>query len=235
MEKIFNYFDQRYRDTILGKSPSDDGPVITLSRLTGCDARKVAQNLVDELNKKLGSNKWKWVDKDLVYAIAKELNIDSQRIENFYKGNELSQVSEMIMAFSGGFVSDLRVKKAIRDIVLSMCKEGYIVLIGRGGVSIAQSIKNSLHIRLIAPFYWRVENIMKRKGMNIEAAEEFVLEADKNRFALIQTFLDKKSLLIDHLFDATINRSSFTPQEISEMILTMFEKKVLRPKTELKI
>jgi cytidylate kinase len=139
------------------------------------------------------------------------------------------------MAFSGGFVSDLRVKKAIRDIVLSMCKEGYIVLIGRGGVSIAQSIKNSLHIRLIAPFYWRVENIMKRKGMNIEAAEEFVLEADKNRFALIQTFLDKKSLLIDHLFDATINRSSFTPQEISEMILTMFEKKVLRPKTELKI
>jgi len=235
MEKIFNYFDQRYRDTILGKSPSDDGPVITLSRLTGCDARKVAQSLVDELNKKQGSNKWKWVDKDLVYAIANELNIDSQRIENFYKGNELSQVSEMIMAFSGGFVSDLRVKKAIRDIVLSMCKEGYIVLIGRGGVSIAQSIKNSLHIRLIAPFYWRVENIMKRKGMNIEAAEEFVLEADKNRFALIQTFLDKKSLLIDHLFDATINRSSFTPQEISEMILTMFEKKVLRPKTELKI
>ena len=235
MEKIFNYFDQRYRDTILSKPPSDDGPVITLSRLTGCDARQVAQSLVDELNKKLGSNKWKWVDKDLVYAIAKELSIDTQRIENFYKGNELSQVSEMIMAFSGGFVSDLRVKKAVKDIVLSMCKEGYIVLIGRGGVSIAQSIKKSLHIRLIAPFYWRVENIMKKKGMTLEAAEEYVIESDKNRFTLIQTFLDKKSLLIDHLFDATINRSSFTPQEISEMILTMFEKKVLRPKAELKI
>jgi len=60
------------------------------------------------------------------------------------------------MAFSGGFVSDLRVKKAIRDVVLSMCKEGYIVLVGRGGVSIANEIADALHIRLIAPFYWRV-------------------------------------------------------------------------------
>jgi cytidylate kinase len=235
MEKIFNYFDQRYRDTILSKPPSDDGPVITLSRLTGCDARLVATNLVDGLNKKQGSKKWRWVDKDLVYAIANDLNIDTQRIENFYKGNELSDVSEMIMAFSGGFVSDQRVKKAVKDIVLSMCKEGYLVIIGRGGVSIAQPIKNSLHIRLIAPFYWRVENIMKKKGMDLETAEEFVVESDKNRFSLIQTFLDKKSLVIDHLFDATINRSSFTPEEISEMVLTMFEKKVLRPKAELKI
>ena len=50
----------------------------------------------------------------------------------------------MIMAFSGGFVSDLRVKKAIHDVVLSICKEGHIVLVGRGGVSIARDIKDSL-------------------------------------------------------------------------------------------
>lgn len=231
MEKIFNYFDERYRESILNKPAAEDGPVITLSRLTGCDARLVAQNLVDDLNRTYGSKKWKWIDKDIVYAIAKELNTDSQRIENFYKGNELSSISEMIMAFSGGFISDLRVKKAVRDIVLSLCKTGHIVLIGRGGVSIAQGIKNSLHIRLIAPFYWRVENIMKKNKMDIEAAEEFILESDKNRFAMIQTFLEKKTVIIDHLFDATINRSSFTVQEISDLILFMFEKKLAQQRT----
>lgn len=225
MEKFFDYFDGRYRESILNKPTVYDGPVITISRLTGCDARQVAEILADDLNRKYGITKWKWVDKDIIYAIAKELNTNAQRVENFYKGIELSNISEMIMAFSGGFVSDLRVKKAIKDVVLSMCKEGFIILVGRGGVSIASVISNALHIRLIAPFYWRVENVMKKKQMDIETAEEYVLDTDEKRFNLIQTFLEKKPLNIDYLFDASINRSSFSIQEISDLILSMYEKK----------
>ncbi len=234
MEKFFDYFDGRYRESILKKAPADDGPVITISRLTGCDARQVAAILADELNHKFGTNKWRWVDKDIIYAIAKELNTDAQRVENFYKGFELSNLSEMIMAFSGGFISDLRVKKAIKDVVLSMSKEGYIILVGRGGVSIAHEIEDALHIRLIAPFYWRVENVMKKKAMNIEAAEKYVVDTDEKRFNLIHTFLDKKPLNIDYLFDTTINRSSFSIQDIADMIVTMFEKKVSRQIAERK-
>ncbi len=234
MEKFFNYFDDRYRDSILNKPPADDGPVITISRLTGCDARQVAAILAEGLNRKYDTTKWKWVDKDIIYAIAKELNTDTQRVENFYKGIELSNISEMIMAFSGGFVSDLRVKKAIKEVVLSMCKVGYIILVGRGGVSIAHDITDALHIRLIAPFYWRVENVMKKKEMNIEAAEEYVVNTDEKRFNLIHTFLEKKPLNIDYLFDATINRSSFSIQEISDLILSMYEKKICRQIAERK-
>ena len=234
MEKFFDYFDGRYRESIMNKPQTDDGPVITISRLTGCDARQVAALLVEDLNRKFGTKKWRWVDKDIIYAIAKELNTETQRVENFYKGIELSNLSEMIMAFSGGFVSDLRVKKAIKDVVLAMCKEGHIILVGRGGVSIGNEIADALHIRLIAPFYWRVENVMKKKEMNIETAEEYVVDTDEKRFNLIRAFLDKKPLNIDYLFDATINRSSFTIQELSELIITMYEKKVCRQIAERK-
>jgi cytidylate kinase len=234
MEKFFDYFDNRHRESSLKKTGTDEGPVITISRLTGCDARQVAESVVDSLNRKSGTSKWKWVDKDIIFDIARELNTNTERVENFYKGIELSNMSEMIMAFSGGFVSDLRVKKAIRDVVLSICKDGYIVLVGRGGVSIAHDIADSLHIRLIAPFYWRVENVMKKKKIDIEAAEEFVVDTDEKRFHLIQTFLDKKPLNIDYLFDTTINRSSFTIQEISDLILSMYEKKVCRQISERK-
>lgn len=226
MEKFFNYFDDRYRESILRKAPADDGPVITISRTTGCDARQVAANLAESLNLRFSTTKWKWVDKDIIYAIAKELDTDAQRVENFYKGITLSNLSEMIMAFSGGFVSDLRVKKAIKEVVLSMCKEGHIILVGRGGVSIAKDITDALHIRLIAPFYWRVENVMRKKEMTLEAAEKYVIETDEKRFSLIETFLDKKPLNIDYLFDATLNRSSFSIQDISDMIVKMYDKKV---------
>ncbi len=228
MKKIFDYFDSRYRDSIMNKPVSEDGPLITISRLTGCDARQVAEKVVDNLNRRFATNKWKWIDKDIIYNIARELNTEPERVENFYKGMELSNLSEMIMAFSGNFISDLRVKKAIRDVVLSMCKEGHLVLVGRGGVSIAHDIKDSLHIRLVAPFYWRVENIMKKRNIAIEAAEEFVVETDEKRFNLIQTFLDKKPLTIDYLFDATINRASFSTEETAEMIADMYSKKITR-------
>jgi cytidylate kinase len=234
MDKFFNYFDGRYRESIMSKPSYEDGPVITLSRLTGCDAVQVAALLVEDLNKRFETNKWKWVDKDIIYAIAKELNTGTERVETFYKGIELSNISEMIMAFSGNFVSDLRVKKAIREVVISMCKEGHIILVGRGGVSIAHGIMDSLHIRLIAPFYWRVQNIMKKKGMTLEHAEQYCIETDEKRFNLILDFLDKKPLNIDYLFDATINRSSFSIQELSWLILNMYEKKVCRQIAERK-
>ena len=226
MEKFFDYFDGRYRESVLNQAPVNDGPVITISRMTGCDARQVAAILADNLNRRFGTTKWRWVDKDIIYAIAKELNSDTLRVENFYKGIELSNLSEMIMAFSGGFISDLRVKKAIKDVVLSMCKEGYLILVGMGGVSIGRSISDALHIRLVAPFEWRVDNVKKKKAMTLEAAEEYVIDTDGKRYNIIQAFLDKKPRNIDYLFDATFNRGSFTIPDISEMILSLYEKKV---------
>jgi cytidylate kinase len=228
MDKFFDYFDARYRERVMKRPSYEDGPVITLSRLTGCDARQVATLLVDELNRKYNTNKWRWVDKDIIHAIARELNTSNERVENFYKGIELSNLSEMLMAFSGNYVTDERVKKAIRDVVLSICKEGHVILVGRGGVALARDITDALHVRIIAPFYWRVQNMMRKNNMKMEEAEEYCIETDEKRFNLIRDFLDKKPLNIDYLFDATLNRSSYSVKELCDLILILYDKKVCR-------
>jgi hypothetical protein len=69
---------------------------------------------------------------------------------------------------------------------------------------------------------------MRKKGLTLEAAEEFVIDTDEKRYNLIRDFLDKKPLNIDYLFDATLNRNSFTIPELSELILCLYEKKVCR-------
>lgn len=226
MKKIFDYFDARYRAEMLGRPDDKTGPVITISRLTGCDGREVAASLVTKLNLKYNSAKWKWVDKDIIYHAAHELRTDTQRVETFYQGLNMSDMSEMIMAFSGSFVTDGSVKKAIREVVLSIAKEGYVVIIGRGGVSITRDMVNALHVRLVAPLYWRIENVMKKKGMLQEKAEEYVVDTDERRYKLIIDFLDKKPLNLDFLFDVTLNRSSFTIEQLSSLILSMYETKV---------
>lgn len=226
MKKIFDYFDTRYRAEMLGRPIDQTGPVITISRLTGCDGREVAAAVVAQLNLKYNTNKWRWIDKDIIYHAAHELKTDTNRIETFYQGQTLSDMSEMIMAFSGSFVTDSSVKKAIKEVVLSIAREGNAVIIGRGGVAITRDMTNALHIRLVAPLYWRVENVMKKKGMIIEKAEAYVVETDEKRHKMILDFLDRKPQNIDFLFDSTLNRSSFTIDQLSLLILNMFEAKL---------
>jgi len=211
---------------MLGRPIDQTGPVITISRLTGCDGREVAAALVALLNLRQNTNKWKWIDKDIIYHAAHELKTDTNRVESYYQGMTMNDMSEMIMAFSGTFVSDSSVKKAIREVVLSIAREGHAVIIGRGGVAITRDMTNALHIRLVAPLYWRVENVMKKKGMIIEKAEEYVIETDEKRNKMILSFLDKKPQAIDYLFDSTLNRSSFSIDQLSALILGMYEAKL---------
>ena len=211
---------------MLGRPIDQTGPVITISRLTGCDGREVAAALVAQLNLRHNTNKWKWIDKDIIYHAAHELKTDTNRVETYYQGMTMNDMSEMIMAFSGTFVSDSSVKKAIKEVVLSIAREGHAVIIGRGGVAITRDMTNALHIRLVAPLYWRVENVMRKKGMIIEKAEEYVVETDEKRNKMIVSFLDKKPLSIDYLFNSTLNRSSFSIDQLSALILDMYEAKL---------
>jgi hypothetical protein len=43
---------------------------------------------------------------------------------------------------------------------------------------------------------------------------------------MILSFLDKKPLTIDYLFDSTLNRSSFSIDQLSSLILNMYEAKL---------
>jgi len=225
-EKIFKYFDERYRGRILKDSPGTYGPVITISRQTGCDAVAVAKKLVNRLNSEYDTQKWRWMDKEILLNAARELDTGAHNVESYVKRQQLSGFSEMLMALSGKFISDDKVRKTIREVVLTVCREGYVVMVGRGGVALTASVKKALHVRLVAPFYWRVENIMKKRELGIEAAEEFIVDTDEKRHSLIINFMDKKPVNLDYLFDVTINRSSFTVEQIASFLCLMYRERM---------
>ena len=52
------------------------------------------------------------------------------------------------------------------------------------------------------------------------------MDTDEKRHNLITTFLEKKSVNIDYLFDITVNRKSFGIPETAELIVSMYEKKI---------
>lgn len=172
------------------------------------------------------TRRWRWIDKDIIYHTAHELRTDTHRVETYYQGLGMTEISQMLLAFSGSFVTDMSVKKAIREVILSIARDGYAVIIGRGGVSITQDMVNTFHARLVGPVGWRVDNVMRKKQMTKAKAEEYVIQTDENRERLIVDFLDSKPQCIDHLFDVTLNRSRYTIEQISTLITTMYEMKL---------
>lgn len=226
---LFKYFENRYNEANSKNNPQKKfGPIITLSRQSGCEAKLIAEILVKKLNAKTNSEPWRFIDKEILEQSAKELNLSQSKISHFYAGKETSTFIDMFVSFSKSYVNDMKIKNTIRDIVNSLCTQGPLVLLGRAGAAILQDKPNTLNIRLTAPFYWRIETIMKNKKCSIGTAEEWAIDTDENRHKLFYTFLEKQPCNLDYLFDATLNRQNFSAEQTADIIMQLAEHKNMK-------
>jgi hypothetical protein len=79
-------------------------PFITISREYGCPAKEVANCLEKKLNTGqqagLPSGKWKVISKEIMEQAARELNIDTSRIEKIFYEEKRSTIDEILNALS---------------------------------------------------------------------------------------------------------------------------------------
>lgn len=219
---LFKYFENRYQEASKKlNQPKKFGPVITISRQSGCEAKKIAAVLATELNAQNPNVQWKVVDKEILEKSAKELNLSTSKIEHFYKGKEKSTFIDMFVSFSKSHVNDVKIKNTIKEVITSLCKQGHIILVGRAGAVILQDKPNVLNIRLTAPFFWRIDTIIKNRKSSLEEAEEWAIETDENRHKLFYLFLDKQPGTLDFLFDATLNRKNLNIHNCVQVIKQM--------------
>ncbi|HAM97587.1 MAG TPA: hypothetical protein DCQ26_03165 [Marinilabiliales bacterium] len=223
---LFKYFENRYQESSNRLNLKNQfGPVITISRQAGCEAKKIGKLLASELNSMHKDSPWRCIDKEILEKSAKELNLHPSKIEHFYKGQEKSTFIDMFVAFSKTHVNDVKIKNTIKEVMISLCRQGHIILIGRAGAAILQEQPNVLNIRLTAPFYWRIETIMANQKTTIEEAEEWAIDTDEKRHKLFYTFLDKTPGNLDYLFDATLNRQSYSVHQTMQIILELAKHK----------
>jgi cytidylate kinase len=82
-----------------------------------------------------------------------------------------------------------------------------------------------MHVKLMAPFEWRVQEISKRKNISVKEAEIFVRENDKKRDFFLDQFAAGNRP--DCCFDLVINRGSFSCEQTVNVILQAMEIKGL--------
>jgi cytidylate kinase len=217
---IQKYLTEQYKKSIeTNKKP---GPVLTISREYGCSAREIAEAIADKLNeissKKEEKQKWTWINKEIFENTAKSLNLKESRIAHVFEGEKKNLIEGIILSTSEKYyTSDLKIKKKIIEIVRSYAEKGHVIIIGLGSVAITRDMANSVHIKLHAPFEWRVEKMAKKLSKSIDETRKMATSIDKKREVLRESFITKSKYV--ELFDATYNVMTLSRSEIAESVV----------------
>jgi cytidylate kinase len=221
---LIHYLKDRYNERDFASS--DPGPVITISRETGCPGRIVAQMLTDVLTQKYkGKKPWKWVGKEIFNEAAKELGLKSGEVQKVFK-EKRNVVDQILSSQSQKFYkNDHRVRKTIGSVIRSMANDGNVIILGRGGVAITRDIPRSLHIFLEAPLEWRASIVSEKNCCNQQEATKYIQETDKRRAQYRDYYQGKNT---DYTwYDARFNCMTLKMEEIVDAIIKLMELKKL--------
>jgi len=207
---------------------SEPGPVITISRDTGCSASVISKILYDQIqlnfyNNKLITGPWKLIDKEVLHIAAQTLEVNPYELNYVFKGIEKTAITEVLESLSSRYYhSDKKVKRIIDNVVHGMAERGHVIFLGRGSVAITRNMQNALHVRFVAPLEWRITQVANRFNLTQAKAATFVKESDERRTKLIECFGGKYD---NSLFDVTYNTATLTQEEIVDQILMLAKNK----------
>ncbi len=218
---LLKYMSERYhRENLKAKTA---GPVITVSREYGCPAKSVAKKLTSaltELNRKKDKPEWRWISKEILHEVAKELEMDPSNIKYVFDYKKKGLIDDILSSHLNKYYkSDRRIRNTIAKVIRNISYDGNVVIVGRGGVAITKDIPKSLHINLEAPIEWRALRVSEKNCMSLEDAREFAIDIDKKRKEFREFFEGKNT---DYTrFDISFNCMTLSVEEIVDAIVDL--------------
>lgn len=201
------------------------GPVVTISRDYGCAGNIIARRLIEEIEIDLSAGKrdyiWQWINKEILELSAKKLDIPAYKIEQLSTSENKGLFSDIITSFGQHYSDDKTVKKTLLNVISSYTDEGHVIIVGRGGVSIARDIKRSIHVSLQAPLNWRVSIVSKKRNMPISEVEKITKDFDHKRKVMRDYYFGGKT--DNTIFDIVLNTMTLTEDEIVFTILELMK------------
>ena len=223
--RLFEYMNRRIGgDIVSATAVKEEGPVITISRQTGCGASSIAWAICDELNKRKSQAKsegnWGFINREILQKSAEELNLDPIALKQVISDTDRGIMDQIVSALSShSHKSDQKILKTVHDVIRQFGNKGNVIIVGRGGANICGDIKRSLHVRIEAPEDWRISEIARRLNFSKAFASEYVRKHDAERELLVTKLYGHKPDF--SAYDIKINRSRFSEKDLVDAIVQL--------------
>jgi cytidylate kinase len=208
------------------------GPVITISRQSGCSAQRIAIKLSKILTgySYMSDTKtdveWRWVDKNVFQEVVKNM-IEEVKTGGYDDAEEaVVKLAEVAQAFSNETIYDISDHLLIdifKGIICRLACKGRTIIVGRSAGVILKEVPNKLNVRLEAPLEWRINRMMQLKDLSQAEAVAYVKEMDEKRDSFIEKVIGRKANNED--FDVIFNYASLQDDEIIDAIVNILRNK----------
>lgn len=204
---------------------------ITISREYGSGGGEVASRLAHRLQ-------WRLIDHEIVVQVARSLEISEEEAAARDERSE-SVVSRILTSMQGvdpGMmivppmplpVNAQMYNDALRQAVNGAVETGHVVIVGRGSQVLLAKRRDVLHVRIVAPLEQRINYVMQREGLDMDAARARIQLKDRDRQRYLQNEYHQHSE-DPHLYDLVINTGVFDLDSVVDLITVALDHKALR-------
>ncbi len=188
------------------------GPLVTISREFGCPAKQIAEKLSKALSVEFGEE-WNWISKEIMEELSKELHLNPSVTKDLsnYEDRKISDYIALLLS-SDYYPGESRIKNTMADIIMSFAYQGNVVIVGRAGYLITQHVLHAYHVRLVAPYDWRVDRIAETRKLSYPDAMKYVNEISKKREQFLKFYSNKGTN--EDIFNDEFDTSILSDEEI---------------------
>jgi cytidylate kinase len=158
------------------------GMAVTISREAGAGGNSVARELIRYLDEHMPRPDvaWKVFDHNLVEEAVNRHQLRPE-VAQYMAEDAASFVRDTVEDLLGLHPSAPEMVRRVSETMLSLARNGHVILIGRGGNLVTARLRNAVHVRLVAPLEARVRHMAALRGISEAEAEDFVAATDRSR------------------------------------------------------
>ena len=186
--------------------------IITLSAQVASNGHLIGQMVAERL-------KLRYVDEELLSAIAHKLHTDKEIVSKF-DGELHTKNAEHFLYDWLLDINPENYLRALRSALNDITAQGDCLIIGRGANFILQGKNPILHIRILAPKNVRTAIFLaEHENYTRRDAEKYILEHDRKRDKFMEHFFNIKYTDDASLYDLTLNLAHYTPEMATDVIV----------------
>ncbi|WP_281616085.1 cytidylate kinase family protein [Flammeovirga sp. SubArs3] len=208
--------------------PNSQGIVLTISREYGSSVKKVAQLLVDRLNKEeigfdLCPKKWLLIDTSVIRDLSEELHLEYKDIAEYVPQEKKGLIEQLIHSFSPSYNKlDGKLDSTLKSIIHAYFERGNVIILGRGGGFYAEGLSNALRIKVNSNYQFRIAKIMENHNLGFQDAKLKMLKYSKLR----NDFLEHIGKGKRESYDTVIDRTRLDDSTLADYLLSFTNAKV---------
>jgi cytidylate kinase len=190
---------------------TSDKPVITISRELGSGGLTMGRLAATELG-------LKYYDREIIERIAQQTRSSEKHIHQ-HENEPRDPISKMLLnLLDPRHVSDTVYLRHLIKVLNEVSSEGKVLIIGSGGSCV---LRQSLKIRVIAPFDLRVARVMDLENLTHEQAYQQVLQSDHARKRFLRNYFTCQADF-PLAFDLVLNTEIMSVEHGAELIIQRY-------------